>query len=69
MEASHRVDEIIDPITETLAEVAQEKMPTADEVAWVALRGLKESVHLGYMREHNARAIYQRYFPKYEYGD
>lgn len=64
------IDRIIDPITETLDEVATEAaLPTPDDVAYVALSGLKESVRMGYMRDHNARAIYQKHFPEYEYGE
>ncbi len=61
--------DIIDPITATLEQVAAENLPTADDVAHLALSGLKESVHLGYMRDHNARAIFARHFPEYQYGE
>lgn len=64
-----KIDEIIDPITETLEQVEAEAPPSSDDIAHLALQGLKESVRLGYMRDHNARAIYAKNFPDYQYGE
>ena len=63
------IDRIIDPIEATLFEIEQEHAPTADDIAWDARQGLKESVRLGYMHDHNARAIYAKNFPDYLYDE
>lgn len=61
---------IIDPITETLAQVAaEESLPSTEQVAYIALQGLKDSVEMGYMKAENARVIYAKYFPDYPYAD
>lgn len=60
-------EKIIQGIDDALAEPYSLEGLSADEVATIALEGLKASVDLGYMLEENARSMYGNHFPTFDY--